>query len=73
MDAFEVTGSFWLPVDPKRRVGGRFCFDPDEGIDVRIQGSHTDLREWHSVPRVAFGHLGAAPIESMEDRSPFVD
>jgi ApeA N-terminal domain 1/Apea-like HEPN len=41
MDPFEDTGSFWLPVTPDRRVGGKMTFDGD-GVALKLDEALAD-------------------------------
>jgi len=36
MEKFEYKGSWWLPEDPDRKVGGILEFSPDEGIRLKL-------------------------------------
>jgi len=58
MEKFEYKGSWWLPEDPDRKVGGILKFSPDEGIRLEL----TDLLESNNhlslgafAPELIFG------------------
>ncbi len=50
-DKFEYDGLWWLPEHPEKQIHGKFIFDPDDAIYLKLTGSfETEEDTWNSNP-----------------------